>query len=73
MGLENILTFDFFPLFTGWGLFYYFIYSVKEEPIGLMEIEDLQKREVTKHEYLTSYPSLLHAFLMIAMSKFSTF
>jgi hypothetical protein len=38
-GFENILNFDFFPLIVGWGLFYYFIYKVKEDPIGLMEIE----------------------------------
>lgn len=70
MGLENLLTFDFFPLFTGWGLFYYFIYSVKEEPVGLMEIEDLAKREKTRHDYMTSYPSMLHALLMIVMSEY---
>jgi hypothetical protein len=70
MGFENILTFDFFPLITGWGLFYYFCYSIKEEPVGLLEIEDLDQREKQRHEYYTNYPSLLHAVIMVIMSKY---
>lgn len=69
MGFENILTFDFFPLITGWGLFYYYIYSTVEEPIGLMEVEDLKDRDKQRHEYYTNYPSMLHAILTVVMSN----
>jgi hypothetical protein len=70
MGFENILTFDFIPLITGWALIYLYCYAVKEEPIGLQEIEDLEEREIKRHEFYTNYPSLLHAVSMVFMSKF---
>ena len=66
---ENLFKFDFLPLILGWGLFYYFIYSVKSEPIGLMQIEDFKKREVERHLYLTNYPAMLHAVLICILSK----
>lgn len=72
MTFELVTTPDFLLYLCMWGGLTTYCFNNIKTPLKIQEIEDSRKREKTRSLYVTNYCSLIHAMVMVTLSKIST-